>query len=139
MWPYLLSYKSNCAICWNCLNCINNGDIITVSISVLAYQVSHSSENIILLKTKPAGNQRHKSSLVETSETTRATLFSTKEIHFNQWLSGLIDGDGTFQVSKKGYTSCEITVGLHDERMLRTIQNFLGGSIKLRSGAQAVR
>jgi hypothetical protein len=81
----------------------------------------------------------YSSHLVGTSETTRATSFSTKEIHFNKWLSGLIDGDGSFQVSKKGYTSCEITVALHDERMLRTIQNFLGGSIKLRSGAQAVR
>ena len=84
-------------------------------------------------------NRCYSSYLVGTSETTRATSFSTKEIHFNQWLSGLIDGDGSFQVSKKGYTSCEITVALHDERMLRTIQNFLGGSIKLRSGAKAVR
>ena len=44
-----------------------------------------------------------------------------------------------FKLVKKGYTSCEITVALHDERILRTIHKFLARSIKLRSGAQAVR
>lgn len=43
------------------------------------------------------------------------------------------------QVSKAGYSSCEITVALADERMLRIIQNKLGGSIKPRSGVQAIR
>ena len=77
--------------------------------------------------------------LVGTSETTRATSFDHKEILFNQWLAGLIDGDGSFQLSKAGYTSCEITVSLEDERLLRIIQNKLGGSIKPRSGVQAIR
>lgn len=75
--------------------------------------------------------------LVGTSETTRAT--SRKEIYFNQWLAGVIDGDGSLQVSKAGYTSCEITVALADERLLRFIQNKLGGSIKPRAGVQAIR
>ena len=61
------------------------------------------------------------------------------EIQFNQWLGGLIDGDGCFMVSQKGYTSCEITVALKDEKMLRLIQNKVGGSIKLRSGVKAIR
>lgn len=43
------------------------------------------------------------------------------------------------QVSNAGYCSCEITVALADERMLRIIQNKLGGSIKPRSGVQAIR
>ena len=43
------------------------------------------------------------------------------------------------QVSKAGYSSCEITVALADERMLRIIQDKLGGSIKPRSGVQAIR
>jgi hypothetical protein len=42
-------------------------------------------------------------------------------------------------VSKQGYTSCEITTSLEDEKALRIIQNKLGGSIKLRSGVKAVR
>jgi ubiquinol-cytochrome c reductase cytochrome b subunit len=89
---------------------------------------------------QPVTNDRSYSShLVGTSETTRATSFGSKETRFNQWLAGLIDGDGSLQVSKAGYSSCEITVALADERMLRIIQNKLGGSIKPRSGVQAIR
>jgi ubiquinol-cytochrome c reductase cytochrome b subunit len=79
------------------------------------------------------------SHLVGTSETTRATSFDKKETIFNQWLAGLIDGDGCFLKSKTGYSSCEITVALEDERMLRIIQNKLGGAIKARSGVKAIR
>ena len=83
--------------------------------------------------------RRYSSHLVGTSETTRATSFGSKETRFNQWLAGLIDGDGCLLVSKAGYPSCEITVALADERMLRIIQNKLGGSIKPRSGVRAIR
>lgn len=89
---------------------------------------------------QPVTNGRsYSSSLVGTSETTRATPFGVKETRFNQWLAGLIDGDGSFLVSKAGYTSCEITVAVADERILRIIQNKLGGSINPRTGVQAIR
>ena len=88
-----------------------------------------------------AGNQRpthrvHVSSLVGTSETKRATCFTSP---FCQWLAGLIDGDGSFQVSKAGNTSCEITMGSADLVCLRYLQDKLGGSIKPRSGVNALR
>ena len=82
---------------------------------------------------------RNKSYLVGTSETTRAKSYNKKETRFNQWLAGIIDGDGCFLLSLAGYCSCEITVALADERLLRIIQNKLGGSIKLRSGVKAIR
>lgn len=89
---------------------------------------------------QPVTKERSYSSyLVGTSETIRATSFGLQETRFNQWLAGLIDGDGSLQVSKTGYSSCEITVALADERMLRIIQDKLGGSIKPRSGVQAIR
>ena len=75
---------------------------------------------------------RYISYLVGTSETTRTS-------RFNEWLAGLIDGDGSLLISKKGNPSCEITVNLYDEKMLRIIQNQLGGNIKSRSGVKAVR
>ena len=37
---------------------------------------------------------------------------------FNEWLAGLIDGDGCFQLSKKGYASLEITMELRDKHCL---------------------
>ncbi len=63
----------------------------------------------------------------------------TPDSSFNEWLAGVIDGDGCLLVSKDGYTSCEITVDLSDEPMLARIKQQLGGSIKLRSGVKALR
>jgi hypothetical protein len=84
-------------------------------------------------------SRSYASYLVGTSETTRAASFDENETNFNQWLAGLIDGDGSLLVSKAGYTSCEITMSLQDEHTLRIIQNKLGGTIKVRSGVRAIR
>ena len=94
--------------------------------------------------------------LVDCSETTRVKkikyllsnyplirLLSSKSKNtdnkFNEWLAGLIDGDGSFGITSKKYTNCEITVALEDEKMLKQIQHKFGGSIKLRSGVKAIR
>lgn len=58
---------------------------------------------------------------------------------FKQWLAGLIDGDGCFLLSKKGYASLEIIMDIRDERALQAVKNVYGGSIKLRSGVSALR
>nr|YP_008965418.1 LAGLIDADG [Rhynchosporium secalis]AHC02428.1 LAGLIDADG [Rhynchosporium secalis] len=58
---------------------------------------------------------------------------------WNEWLAGLIDGDGSLLLSKAGYPSCEITMGLSDEHALAIIKQKLGGSLKLRSGVKALR
>lgn len=64
---------------------------------------------------------------------------SNRDLKFKQWLAGLIDGDGCFTLSKKGYAGLEITMDIRDERALQTIKNVYGGSIKLRSNANALR
>ena len=126
----------NCAVCWEC----SANVITTMSISGLIIR-SRSSKNVINT-TQSAGNQRRfVSSQVGTSETTRAATnpFSKS---FCEWLAGVIDGDGSLQVSKQGYTSLEITMELKDLALLRYIQDKLpvrGGSIKMRSGAKAYR
>ncbi len=60
-------------------------------------------------------------------------------LKFTQWLSGLIDGDGCFLLSNKGYGSLEITVDIRDHGCLAIIKKFFGGSIKLRSGSNSIR
>ena len=55
--------------------------------------------------------------LVGTSEITRA------EAKFNQWLGGVIDGDGYLGVSKAGYSSLEVTMSLEDESALLKIKD----------------
>lgn len=109
------------------------------------FEEARFSQNSIV-KEQSAGNQRRFiSSLVGTSETTRAVVnknnFSNNTLfNFGEWLAGLIDGDGCFLVSKQGYCSLEITVGLEDLALLRFIQNNVqGGSIKKRSGSNSYR
>ena len=58
---------------------------------------------------------------------------------FEQWLAGLIDGDGCFQLSKKGYASLEIVMELRDKRCLYEIKQKYGGSVKLRAGNNHLR
>jgi Proton-conducting membrane transporter/LAGLIDADG endonuclease len=61
------------------------------------------------------------------------------EKRFNEWLAGLIDGDGYFYISKQGSVNFEITMDLRDERCLYLIKQKFGGSVKLKSGVKAVR
>lgn len=66
--------------------------------------------------------------------------FTAVEISWNQWLAGLIDGDGYLAIQKSNNVAvCEITMPLEDEKVLQQIKQKLGGSITLRSGAKAVR
>ena len=134
-WPYsFVNLDTNCAICWNCLF----NDITTTVISGFIFLKPLSSKKVIF-KAQSAGNQqRYISSLVGTSETTRAATHPFSK-SFCEWLAGVIDGDGSLQVSKQGYTSLEITMGFEDLQLLRYIQDKLGGSIKMRSGAKAYR
>lgn len=67
------------------------------------------------------------------------TNLTDPTIKYNQWLAGLIDGDGYFGITKGKYISCEILVDLMDENILLEIQKRFGGSVKLRSGVRAIR
>jgi hypothetical protein len=58
---------------------------------------------------------------------------------FNQWLAGLIDGDGSFYLTKNGYASLEITMDIRDEHALQIIKNVYGGTVKLVTGQRALR
>lgn len=58
---------------------------------------------------------------------------------FNQWLAGLIDGDGYFALSKKGYAALEITLETRDSQCLYKIKKEYGGSIKVKGGVKAIR
>ena len=58
---------------------------------------------------------------------------------FFEWLAGIIDGDGCFLVSKKGYCSLEIVTQLRDKKILYLIKQKFGGSVKLVSGNNFLR
>nr|YP_008965379.1 LAGLIDADG [Rhynchosporium commune]AHC02358.1 LAGLIDADG [Rhynchosporium commune] len=61
------------------------------------------------------------------------------DLNFKQWLAGLLDGDGYFILTKKGYASCEITMDIRDKKALFEVKQKYGGSIKAVSNANAVR
>jgi hypothetical protein len=85
------------------------------------------------------------SMLVGISETIRLLLINSRSFHtkldnsFNEWLAGLIDGDGCFLLSKKGYASLEIVMELRDQHCLYKIKQNFGGSIQLRTGKNHLR
>jgi hypothetical protein len=58
---------------------------------------------------------------------------------FYEWLAGIIDGDGCFLVSKKGYCSLEIVTQLRDKKFLYQIKQKFGGAVKLVSGNNHLR
>lgn len=64
---------------------------------------------------------------------------SLNDIQFSYWLVGLINSDGSLLVSKKGYTSCEITVNTKEIQALYKIKEVLGGSISKISKTKAFR
>ena len=57
----------------------------------------------------------------------------------NEWLSGLIDGDGCFQLSKKGYASLEITMETRDKNCLYKVKDHFGGAVSLKQGNNWLR
>lgn len=65
--------------------------------------------------------------------------YSNIDIKWNQWLAGIIDGEGYLGIQKNNVAVCEITMPLKDEYLLAQIKKKLGGRICLRSGAKAVR
>lgn len=61
------------------------------------------------------------------------------DIVFNQWLAGLIDGSGSFKITKKGIVSLDIVLKITDKHCLYLIKQKFGGSVKLRSGLKWLR
>lgn len=65
--------------------------------------------------------------------------YTLDEQKCNQWLAGLIDGDGHLTIQKNNVAICEITMPLDDQPLLEKIKSLLGGNIKPRNGYRAVR
>ena len=63
-----------------------------------------------------------------------------KEILWNQWFAGLVDGDGYFYKNKSHEISFELTTHITDIRLCYNIKNKLkAGSIKIRGGQNSTR
>ena len=58
---------------------------------------------------------------------------------FNQWLAGLIDGDGHFLLSKKGSARLYIVMDIRDKKALYDIMHRFWCSINTIANANALR
>jgi hypothetical protein len=63
----------------------------------------------------------------------------TEDLAFNQWLAGLIDGDGTFSLPKSGKYRFDITMDARDKKVLDLIQYKYGGFVKEISNGYAFK
>ena len=115
----------NNAICWDNLYKKNATRIVSVSLKPYSVKMHFN-----MVSNRSAGNIN----IFDSSETTRVASFE-----FYNWLAGLIDGDGLFIRSKKGYWSCEITLKVPEYSALTKIKYFFGGTIKKRTNVQAIR
>jgi hypothetical protein len=86
-------------------------------------------------KFSPLGRQ----SSIHYSTKLNNTHPSLNENLFNEWLGGLIDGNGQFCVSKKGYANLKITMSVKDKSALYEIKHKFGGSIRSISGSNALK
>jgi LAGLIDADG DNA endonuclease family protein len=77
--------------------------------------------------------------LITTTLNLKSNTLKPEEKRFNQWLAGLIDGDGCFQLSTKGYASLEIVAHIRDKNCLYQIKQKFGGAIKLRTNLNHLR
>ena len=83
--------------------------------------------------------------LVGTSETVRmfsSCLCSKKgqikgnddtDLKVRQWIAGVIDGDGNFHISKKGYVELSVVMEPSDIACLYKMKQRYGGSVKATS------
>jgi len=114
--------------------------LISVSLNLSISQQSMSKSQPILptiYETNANTNQLFNSPISLDME--KNSISDPCSLKFNEWLAGLIDGDGYFILTKKGYVSCEICMDVRDKKALYEIKHKYGGSIKEVSGAKALK
>ena len=129
-------------------NIYATSSIFSVIALVIIYSVL---PNLQVTNAQLIFNLEDPSMLVGTSETVRMfsyCLSSKKELNkgnddtdlkVRQWIAGVIDGDGNFYISKKGYVELSVVMEPRDIACLYKIKQRYGGSIKATSHAKAIR
>jgi len=83
------------------------------------------------------------SMLVGTSETVCVLSTCLKkgndDLKLRQWIAGVIDADGNFHISKKGYVELTVVMEPRDIACLYKLKQRYGGSVKSTSHANAIR
>lgn len=116
--------------------CCETETLATEGLLSKPFAIYTRTTNILLYTSCCIAIAKHPGQSVVDNTTTDA---SQSQLNFNEWLAGLIDGDGYFLLTKKGYVSCEICMDARDKKALYLILHKYGGSIKSVSGAKAYK
>jgi len=102
-----------------------------------------SSHHLTFIRFSKSFHTQHQASLLVNSKLIDS--FDSKNCSGNEkrsifeWLTGLIEADGGFYVSKKGYPSCEITMASKEIQSLYKVKKLCGGKVQIRTQSNAVR
>ena len=117
--------------------------LISLNLQSVSLNLSHSLQCMTInpqrtiYETNTNANQLFNSSI--TLDVEKNSTSDSCPLNFSEWLAGLMDGDGYFILTKKGYASCEICMDVRDKKALYEIKHKYGGSIKEISGAKALK
>lgn len=62
-----------------------------------------------------------------------------KKDPFFEWLAGVIDGNGTFNLSKKGRARFKLVMNIRNKKVVYCIKHKLGGSIRIAAKDNAIK
>jgi hypothetical protein len=113
---FIVNFKINIKYLINLSMLVGISETIR-SLSVKKY-FSLSSINTYI-NSSEAGGEENKNN---ENDSNKFTIHSHR---FIEWLAGLIDGDGCFLLSKKGYASLEIIMDIRDQHCLYQIKKNL--------------
>lgn len=88
---------------------------------------------------KKSGTKKSYSTLSAASRTNQLSWATNSSNSFNEWLGGLIDGDGCFQCTKKGLVSLKIIMDIRDKKALYEIKHKYGGSVKSMANSHSLK
>ena len=128
----ILLNVNNSQVTKACLSLVGTSEAIR-SLSIISY--NYLAHNCTMIKCVSLSCEKTLTNSFKSYYSTKSA-FNSK---LHEWLAGLIDGDGSFCLSKTGNSSLEITMDIRDERALQIIKNIYGGSIKRVSGKNALR
>jgi hypothetical protein len=131
-------------------NCVNLMLIVNILVSlVIIFTVLYNPQvtNAQLIIELIFDNS---SMLVGTSETVRVLSVclmnspaklgnGNDDLKLCQWIAGVIDGDGNFYISKKGYVELSVVMEPRDIACLHKLKSRYGGSVKATSHSKAIR
>lgn len=142
-------YLMQWTICWNSEYPLIGTLLVSGILLIYPYKV----KILLMLENQQVTKGFYFNFRVGTSETTRPLSYkpdqddnlglrlshANLDASWNEWLAGIIDGDGYLSLNKSGSPSCEITMSYKDEHLLAIIKQNLGGSLKHRSGGRGIR